>query len=116
MRAARRQGALGVVRCGTGHSSRMRAHDTPVQHLLRGGYKRSLHEFQDAQRHHGRFGAPDEEKGAGGEPVLATPLWGVVYADDTGAVSQSPEQLKKITVVGRARFQNADRKVDYSDQ
>ena len=26
-----------------------------------------------------------------GEPVLATPLWGMLYADDAGVVSQSPE-------------------------
>ena len=31
-----------------------------------------------------------------GESVLATPLWGVLYADDAGVVSQSPEQLKKM--------------------
>ena len=44
-----------------------------------------------------------KKRGAGGlgeatvgESVLATPLWGVLYADDAGVVSQSPEQLKKI--------------------
>ena len=49
------------------------------------------------------FGAPEEEKGGwglgeatAGEPVLATPLWGRFYADDTGVVSQSPEQLRKM--------------------
>ena len=31
-----------------------------------------------------------------GEPVLATPLWGVLYADDAGVVSQSPKQLGKM--------------------
>ena len=31
-----------------------------------------------------------------GESVLATPLWGMFYADDAGVVSQSPEQLRKI--------------------
>ena len=31
-----------------------------------------------------------------GELFLATPLWGMLYADDAGVVSQSPEQLKKI--------------------
>ena len=31
-----------------------------------------------------------------GESVLATPLWGMLYADDAGVVSQPPEQLKKI--------------------
>ena len=43
------------------------------------------------------------EKGAGGrgetpagESVLATPLWGMLYADDTRVVSQSPEQLRKM--------------------
>ena len=38
----------------------------PVQHLLRGGYKRGLHAFQSGQRHHGRFRTPGEEKGVGG--------------------------------------------------
>ena len=44
-----------------------------------------------------------KKRGAGGrveatvgEPVLATPLWGILYADDTGVVSQSPEQLRKM--------------------
>ena len=31
-----------------------------------------------------------------GESVLATPLWGMLYADDVGVVSQSPEQLRKM--------------------
>ena len=31
-----------------------------------------------------------------GESVLATPLWGVLYADDAGVVSRSPEQLRKV--------------------
>ena len=31
-----------------------------------------------------------------GESVLATPLWGMLYADDTGVASQSSEQLRKI--------------------
>ena len=31
-----------------------------------------------------------------GESFLATPLWGMLYADDAGVVSQSPEQLKKM--------------------
>ena len=34
-----------------------------------------------------------------GESVLATPLWGMLYADDAGVVSQSPEQLRKMTEV-----------------
>ena len=34
--------------------------------LRRGGYKRGLHTFQGGQRHHGRFGAPEEENGVGG--------------------------------------------------
>ena len=43
-----------------------------------------------------------EKRGAGrgeataGESVLATPLWGMPYADDAGVVSQSPEQLRKM--------------------
>ena len=31
-----------------------------------------------------------------GESVLATPLWGMLYADDAGVVLQLPEQLRKI--------------------
>ena len=44
-----------------------------------------------------------EKKGAGGrgeatagESVLVTPLWGMLYADDAGVVSESPEQLRKM--------------------
>ena len=81
MRAARRQVVLEVVCCGIKPSSRVRARAPPVQHLLRGGYKRGLHAFQGGQRHHERFGTPEGEKGAGGrgeatagEYVLATPL------------------------------------------
>ena len=99
MRATRQQGVLEVVRCGTRPSS---ARASPVQYL-RGGYKRDLHAFQSEKGHHGRFGAPEEEKGAGGrgeatvgESVLATPLWGMFYADDAGVVSQPPEQLRKM--------------------
>ena len=29
-----------------------------------------------------------------GELALATSLWGMLYADDAGVVSQSPEQLR----------------------
>ena len=65
MRAARRQGVLEVVRCGTRPLSRVRARIPPVQHLLRGDYKHGLHAFQRGQRHHGRFGTPEEEKGGG---------------------------------------------------
>ena len=66
MRAARRQGVLRVVRCGTRPSSRVRALPLPVQYILRGGYKRGLHAFRGGQRHHGRFGTPEKEKGGGG--------------------------------------------------
>ena len=64
--------------------------------------KLGLHAFQGGQRHHGRLGTP-EERGSGGrgeatvgESVLATPLWGMLYADDVKVVSQSPEQLRKM--------------------
>ena len=48
-----------------------------------------------------RFGANSTwAKGRGeataGESVLATPLWGMLFADDARAVSQSPEQLMKM--------------------
>ena len=94
-----RRGVLGVVYCGTGPSPRVRARAPPVQHLLRGGYKRGLHAFQSGRRHHGRFGAPQEENGGegggrreatAGEPALATSVWGMLYADNVGVVSRSP--------------------------
>ena len=34
-----------------------------------------------------------------GESVLATPLWGMLYADDAEVVSQSPKQLRKMMIV-----------------
>ena len=34
-----------------------------------------------------------------GESVLATSLWGMLYADDAGVVSRSPEQLRKMMEV-----------------
>ena len=51
-----------------------------------------------------------KKKGAGGpgeatvgESVLARPLWGMLYADDAGGVSQSPEQLRKMMGGDRGR-------------
>ena len=47
-----------------------------------------------------------EKRGAGGrgeatagESALATPIWGMLYADDAGVVSQSTEQLRKMVGV-----------------
>ena len=44
-----------------------------------------------------------KKRGAGGrgeatvgESALATPVWGMLYADDAGVVSQSPGQLRKM--------------------
>ena len=34
-----------------------------------------------------------------GEPVLATSLWGMLYADDAGVVWSSPEQLMKMVEI-----------------
>ena len=41
-------------------------------------------------------GAERRGEATGGESVLATPLWGMLYADDAGVVSQSPEQVRKM--------------------
>ena len=38
-------------------------------------------------------------KATAGEPYLATRLWGMFYANDTGIVSQSPGQLRKMMVM-----------------
>ena len=69
-------------------------------------FKRGFHAFQGGRRRHGRIGIPEEEKGAerrgeitAGESVLATPLLGLLYADDAGVVSRSPEQLRKMMEV-----------------
>ena len=66
-------------------------------------YKLGLHAFQGEQKHHRRFGALEEKTGAGGrgeaiarEPVLVTPLFGMLYVDDAGFVLRSPEQLRKM--------------------
>ena len=41
-------------------------------------------------------GARGHGEATTGESVLATPLWGMIYADDAGVVSRSPEQLRKM--------------------
>ena len=99
MRAAQRQGVLEAVRCGTRPSS-------PIQHLLRGGYKlinlastlfKADKGIMDALVHlRKKRGAGRRGEATFGESVLATPLWGMLYADDAGVVSQSPEQLRKM--------------------
>ena len=40
-------------------------------------------------------GAEGRGEATAGESVLATPLWGMLYADDAGGVSRSPEQPRK---------------------
>ena len=44
-------------------------------------------------------GAEGREEATAGEPILAMPLWGMLYVDDAGVVSQPPEQLKNMLVV-----------------
>ena len=44
----------------------------------------------------GRKGGWGRREATVGESVLATPLWGMLCADDAGVVSQSPEQLRKM--------------------
>ena len=41
-------------------------------------------------------GAGAREEATVGKSVLATPLWGLLYADDAGVISQLSEQLKKM--------------------
>ena len=41
-------------------------------------------------------GAERRGEATAGESVLATPLWGMLYADDAGVISQSPEQVRKM--------------------
>ena len=41
-------------------------------------------------------GAGGRGEATAGELVLATPLWGMLYADDAGVVSQSSQQQRKM--------------------
>ena len=41
-------------------------------------------------------GAGARGEATAGKSVLATPLWGMLYADDAGVISQSREQLRKM--------------------
>ena len=41
-------------------------------------------------------GAGGRGEATAGESVLATPLWGMLYVDGAGVVSQSPEQLRNM--------------------
>ena len=43
-----------------------------------------------------KMGAGGWGEATAGEPVLTTLLWGMLYADVAGVVSQSPEQLRKM--------------------
>ena len=53
--------------------------------------------IMDALVHLGKKrGAERRGEATAGESVLGTPLWGMLYADDVGAVSRSPEQLRKM--------------------
>ena len=52
-------------------------------------------------------GAVRQKKAPTGEPTLTTYLWSMLYTDDAGVVSQSPEQIRKmmgVIVVVRAAF------------
>ena len=41
-------------------------------------------------------GAGGRGEATAGESALATPLWGMLYADDVGVVSQSPEEFRRM--------------------
>ena len=86
----------------------MRARAPPVQHLLRGGYNVASMRLKADEGIVNALVHPRKKRGAGawglgeataGESVLATPLWGMLYADDAGVVSRSPGQLRKMMEV-----------------
>ena len=79
----------------------MRAHAPPVQHLC-DGYNIASTRFKAEKGIMDTLVHLRKKKGAGvrgeetaGESILATLLWGILYADDAGVVSQSPEHLRK---------------------
>ena len=43
-----------------------------------------------------KWGTGGQGEATAGGSVLATPLWGMLYADDSGVVSRSPEQPRKM--------------------
>ena len=95
-----------AVRCGTRPSSRMRGCAPPVQHFLHGvlnvAYTRfkADHGTMDALVHLGKKrGRGGRGEATAGESVLATPLWGMLYADNAGVVSESPDKLRNIVGV-----------------
>ena len=104
MRAARRQGVLEAVRCGTRPLLRVRARAPLLFNIffaavinVASTHFKADECVMDALVH------PRKKRGGGGrgeatvgESVLATPLWGMLYADDAGVVLQSPEQLRKM--------------------
>ena len=64
---------------------------SPIEHVSQS------HIFMDAFVHlMKKRGAGGRREATAGESVLATTLWGMLYADDVGVVSQSPEQLRKM--------------------
>ena len=95
MRAVRRQVVLEVVRCGTRPSSRgapllFNIFFAAVINVASTRFKADKG-IMDALVH------PRKKRGAGGwgeatagESVLATPLWGMLYADDAGVVRNHP--------------------------
>ena len=50
-----------------------------------------------------KAGAGGRGETTAGEPAPATSLWGMLYADDAGVVSKSPEQLRKMIEFDRDR-------------
>ena len=48
-----------------------------------------------------------------GEPVLATSLWGMFYADDTGVVLYLSEQLRKAAVCAAFGFTLSEAKTEF---
>ena len=62
--------------------------------------KRGLHAFQGRQRHHGRFGAPGEEKGGGGGQLPDSQSWRrcfeACFTLTMPESSRASEQLRKM--------------------
>ena len=104
MRAARRWGSalIGGYR-GTGPPSRVHVRAPPTQNffaaVINVAYtwlkvdKDALDALALLRKKTGAGGAGEA---AAREPALATSPWGMLYADNTGIVSQSPDKLRKM--------------------
>ena len=84
------------VRCGARPSSRVRARAPPVRHIIRGGYKRGLHDFKVGKGIMDPLVHLRNKRAAGGSNCRrVSPRDAALGQRNAEVVSQSPEQSEK---------------------